>query len=426
MKKLWLPLVFLLLLTGSAFAQNDKSDMEQERQQIQKELADLQKTYNQIKGQKNISLGQLNLIKRKIETQERYLNNINRQIKILSDNIYRSALEIKKLNGELDTLKAQYARSVVYAYKNRSTYDFLNFIFSASNFNDALKRVAYLKSYRAYRQQQVASIVSKQQEIARKREQQQGEMNERRLAQQNQMKQVQELESQRKEKDVAVKELKSREKQIKKEITAKQKRDAQLKNAILAIVRREMDLAEKEAKKKETVSKTPATTTTTTTTTSANKPVTTAPKSYLDLNAADVKLNADFAKNRGRLPWPVDNGVVSIHFGKYVDPVTGLRGDNPGITIATPSSGSSVKSIFDGEVAGVYNMGDGMAVTIRHGKYFTTYSNLAGVTVSKGSTVSTGQSLGRVGQASDGTGGEIEFILMIEKQNVDPERWLRR
>jgi murein hydrolase activator len=425
MKKLFLPLILFFLFAGSAFAQNEKSDMEQERQQIQKELADLQKTYNQIKGQRNVSLGQLNLIKRKIETQERYLNNINRQIKILSDNIYRSALEIKKLNGELDTLKAQYARSVVYAYKNRSTYDFLNFIFSASNFNDALKRVAYLKSYRAYRQQQVASIVSKQQEIANKRKQQEGEMNERKLAQQNQMKQVQELEVQRREKDDAVKDLKSREKQIKKEITAKQKRDAQLKNAILAIVRREMDLAEKEAKKNVAVNK--STETNTNTSTSSNKPTTTStPKSFLDLNAADVKLNADFAKNRGRLPWPVDNGVVSIHFGKYVDPVTGLKGDNPGITIATPSPGSSVKSIFDGEIVGVYNMGDGMAVTVRHGKYFTTYSNLTGVAVSKGTAVTTGQSLGRVGQASDGSGGEIEFILMVEKQNVDPERWLRR
>jgi murein hydrolase activator len=426
MKRLFLPLILFFLFAVPAFAQNEKSDMEQERQQIQKELADLQKTYSQIKGQKNVSLSQLNLIKRKIETQERYLNNINRQIKILSDNIYRSALEIRKLNGELDTLKAQYARSVVYAYKNRSTYDFLNFIFSASNFNDALKRVAYLKSYRAYRQQQVASIVSKQQEIARKRQQQQGEMNERKLAQQNQMKQVQELETQRREKDVAVKELKSREKQIKKEITAKQKRDNQLKNAILAIVRREMDNAEREARKKEAANKPAETTTSTTTTTTTKKPVTTAPKSYLDLNAADVKLNADFAKNRGRLPWPVDNGVVSIHFGRYVDPVTGLRGDNPGITIATPSSGSSVKAVFDGEIAGVYNMGDGMAVTVRHGKYFTTYSNLTGVSVSKGSTISTGQSIGRVGQAADGSGGEIEFILMVEKQNVDPEKWLRR
>ena len=103
-----------------------------------------------------------------------------------------------------------------------------------------------------------------------------------------------------------------------------------------------------------------------------------------------------------KLPWPVDNGVVSIHFGPYEVEGTKLRGDNPGITIATPSAGMPVKSVFNGEVAGVYNMGDGMAVTIRHGKYFTTYSNLTSVSVGKGTDVATGQAIGKVGQSDDG------------------------
>ena len=181
----------------------------------------------------------------------------------------------------------------------------------------------------------------------------------------------------------------------------------------------------KEEAKRNAVATKPATTSPTETVTN-NRTVTKAPPSYLDLNASDVKLNASFSSNRGRLPWPVDNGVVSIHFGPYEVEGTKLRGDNPGITIATPSAGMPVKSVFDGEVAGVYNMGDGMAVTIRHGKYFTTYSNLTGVSVSKGTAVSTGQSIGRVGQSDDGSGGQIDFILMIETKNVNPEPWLRR
>src|SRR5215510_15150918 len=192
MKRSFFLLVFVFAGAGFLYAQGDKAQMEKERQDIQQELADLQKNYNQIKGQRSATLGQLSVLKRKIQVQERYLNNINREIRYLNDDIYYSTLEIIKMRKQLDTLKAQYSRSVVYAYKNRSTYDFLNFIFSASNFNDALKRVAYLKSYRAYRQQQVTSIISKQQEIATKRKQQEGEMNERKLAQQNQMKQVQE------------------------------------------------------------------------------------------------------------------------------------------------------------------------------------------------------------------------------------------
>ena len=190
--------------------------MEKERQEIQQELADLQKNYNQIKGQRSATLGQLSVLKRKIQVQERYLNNINREIRYLNDDIYRSTLEIIKMRKQLDTLKAQYSRSVVYAYKNRSNYDFLNFIFSATNFNDALKRVAYLKSYRSYREQQVNSILETQELIEKRKQLQIGQMNEKKLAIQNQAKQVEVLQGQKKEKDEAVNELKSQEKAAKK------------------------------------------------------------------------------------------------------------------------------------------------------------------------------------------------------------------
>jgi septal ring factor EnvC (AmiA/AmiB activator) len=425
MKKL---LFFIVLFScvGFTYAQEEKTQMERERQEIQQELADLQKTYSQIKGQRHVTLGQLNVLKRKIEVQERYLNNINREIRFLNDDIYKSTVEIGRMQKLLDTLKAQYARSVVYAYKNRSTYDFLNFIFSASNFNDALKRIAYLKSYRSYREQQVNSIKETQEQITKRKQMQMGQMQEKRVAMQNQAKQVEVLEGQRKEKDAAVTELKSKEKEVKKEIASKQKRDRDLKNALAAIVRREIEKAKEEAKRNAVTTKTTNVASAAENNATANKTVAKTPPSYLDLNASDVKLNASFASNKGRLPWPVDNGVVSIHFGPYQVEGTSLRGDNPGITVATPSAGMPVKAVFEGEVAGVYNMGDGMAVTLRHGKYFTTYSNLTGVSVTKGSAVSTGQSIGRVGQSDDGTGGQIDFILMIESKNVNPEPWLRR
>jgi len=423
MKKIIFLIVFIVSGAVAVHAQDDKSDMEKERQEIQRELADLQRNYNEIKGQRHVTLGQLNVLKRKIEVQERYLNNINREIRFLNDGIYRSTLEISKMQRQLDTLKAQYARSVVYAYKNRSTYDFLNFIFSASNFNDALKRIAYLKSYRSYREQQVNSIKETQQQITKRKQAQINQMQEKKMAVQNQAKQVEVLEGQKKEKDVAVMELKSKEKELKGQIAAKQKRDRDLKKALAAVVRREIEKAKEEAKKN-AIAKTNVTNPTVNVTNS--KTVTAAPKSYLDLNASDVKLNASFAGNKGRLPWPVDNGIVSIHFGTYEIEGTKLKGDNPGLTIATPSAGMAVKSVFDGEVAAVANLGDGMMVTVRHGKYFTTYSNLSSVSVSRGATVSTGQALGRVGQSDDGSGGQIDFILMIESKNVNPEPWLRR
>jgi len=428
MKKLFFLFVFVFTGAGFMYAQDDKAQMEKERQEIQQELADLQKSYNQIKGQRSATLGQLSVLRRKIQVQERYLSNINREIRYLNDGIYYSTLEIIKMRKQLDTLKAQYSRSVVYAYKNRSNYDFLNFIFSAANFNDALKRIAYLKSYRSYREQQVNSIIETQQQIEKRKQLQISQMNEKKLAIQNQAKQVEVLQSQKKEKDEAVSELRSQEKQLKKQIASKQKRDRDLKSAILAIVRREAKKAEEEArakaKAKENVTTTDVASSNANTRTTAT--TTAKPKSYLDLNAEDVKLNASFESNRGKLPWPVDNGVVSIHFGPYVVEGTGIKGDNPGITIATPSTGMAVKAVFNGEVAGVFNLGDGMAVTIRHGKYFTTYSNLTSVNVSKGMDVATGQAIGKSGQSDDGSGGQIDFILMIESKNVNPQPWLRR
>ena len=138
-------------------------------------------------------------------------------------------------------------------------------------------------------------------------------------------------------------------------------------------------------------------------------------------------MGADFASNKGKLPWPVDKSVVLIPFGAYkVEGFDNIVDDNPGITIGTPQAGSSVKAVFDGEVIGIHNYGEAAAVIIRHGKYFTSYSNLSAVTVSKGAIVKTGQVIGRAGEADDGSGGQINFMLMIENKNVNPALWLRR
>ena len=440
--------LLLLGFTGIVSAQpgQDKSQLEKERQDIQKELKEIQGLYNKVKGQKKQTLGQLNMLKRKMDLQEQYISNINRELKSIDDDIYLSNLEIYRLQKQLDTLKTQYARTVVYAYKNRSNYDYLNFIFSANSFNDAIKRVTYLKSYRSYREKQVATILQTQQLIAQRKQQQLGRKDQKSVALSNQTKQVKELVVQKKEKDVVVAQLKLKEKDLKGEIAVKKKKDRDLQNAITAIVRREIEAAkakakaEAEAKKKadDLVKKNATPDPTNTSTEAVNTGIVSTktpskrnepakkPDSYLDLNAKDVALNSSFQANKARLPWPVDNGVVTLRFGNNKIDNTLLTFDNPGITISTPLSGVAVKAVFDGEVAGIHNLGDGMMITIRHGKYFTVYSNLSSVAVSKGTTVKTGQQIGKAGRDEEGSGGQIDFILMVETRNVDPQPWLRR
>src|SRR5215211_7974615 len=163
MKKTLVAILFFLS-SMVVFAQTaeDKAKMERERQAIQEEIKEIQSVYSKVKGQKKETIGQLSLLQKKLALQDKYINNINKEIKLVSNEIYLSAVEVNRLQRQLDTLKSQYAKSVVYAYKNKSTYDYLNFIFSSNSFNDALKRVTYLKSYRSYRQQQVANIIQTQ------------------------------------------------------------------------------------------------------------------------------------------------------------------------------------------------------------------------------------------------------------------------
>ena len=424
MKKLLI--LFICFLSVQSLVAQDKDKLERERQELQNELKEIQSQYNKLKGKTKVSLGQLSVVQQKIALQNKYIGNINKEIRSLNDEIYLNALEIRRLKAELDTLKAQYTRSVIYAYKNKSSYSYLNFIFSANDFNDGIKRASYLKSYRADRQQQVANILQKQKEIEKRKEELLGKQTQKKSALQNQTMQMSELAEQKKEKDAVVAKLKSQEKSLSKEIATKKKRDKQLKNQIAAIVRREIEAAKKEAAARAEAErkKNAGANTNTSTVVAEPKKTESKPKSYLDLNANDVKLNASFEKNKSSLPWPVDNGIVTIPFG--TSKVGDLMFDNPGITISTPSAGGAVKAVFNGEVATVSNLGDGMMVMIRHGKYFTVYSNLSSASVSKGQTVSTGQVIGRTARADDGSGGQLDLILMIESKNVNPTPWLRR
>ena len=180
------------------FAQDEKSQLEKERQEIQNEIRQIDGQLSNVKGKRKQIVGQYNLIDRKIKLQNKYIANINREIRLIDDNIYLSNVEIFRLGKLLDTLKAQYSRSVIYAYKNRSNYDYLNFIFSASSFNDAIKRITYLKSYRAYREQQVNTIKETQALIARRKEEQISRKRQKDDALKNQTVQAQELEGQKK------------------------------------------------------------------------------------------------------------------------------------------------------------------------------------------------------------------------------------
>jgi septal ring factor EnvC (AmiA/AmiB activator) len=412
-------------------ANQSRSDLEKERASIQKEIEDVKRSLDITHKNRKQTLGQLALLQRRLRLRQAAIANINQQLNFIQADMNNSWQEIIKLKKELDTLRKQYAESVVYAYENRTNYDYLNFIFAASNFNDAVKRVEYLKSYRAYREQRAENILQTQVQLQNKIDGLRIKRVEKDEALVKQSKEKQVLEVEKKEKDEVVAQLQSHETELKKEMNAKQRQDQKLGSAIAAAIRRAREDAVREAKKKAAANaaniaaNAPAKTESTkSTTASSTNPANTKPANKPNYKVfdtkADIALSNNFVANKGHLPWPVASGTISMGFGPH-EYMKGIFHDNQGITIECPQ-GSWVKVVADGTVSIIFNVGDVMAVMVRHGSYFTTYSNLSGISVTKGEAVKTGQQLGRVGEI-----GQLEFVLSDEKDHLfDPEKWLRK
>lgn len=433
-------LFFLLYSITTCLAQSptqSRSDLEKERASIQKEIEVVKNSLDITHKNRKQTLGQLALLQKRLRLRQAAISNINQQLNFIQADMNTSWQEIIKLKKELDTLRKQYAESVVYAYENRTNYDYLNFIFAAGNFNDALKRVEYLKSYRTYREQRADNILKTQVLLQSKIDGLKIKRVEKDEALIKQSKEKQVLEVEKREKDQVVEQLQSHETELKKEMVLKQRQDQKLGNAIMAAIRRAREEAIREAKKKAAAEAAAnvATVSTTEKTETAKNNANTSNTGTLPANvkpaiktnapvvfgtSADIVLSGNFERDKGHLPWPITSGNIAMRFGPH-EYIKGIVHNNQGITIES-SPGSSVTAIFEGVVQSVFNVGDVTAVMIRHGKYFTTYSNLATVSVSKGESVKTGQLIGKLADI-----GQLEFVLSDDKDHLfDPEKWLRK
>ena len=439
MKFIFSTLTFLILALVVVAQPKSREELEKQRQQLKREIEETEKLLNNNKTQTKENLFQYNLIAKKVNLQDRVIDNINKDLNMLDNSMFMISKDVRRYDLLLDTLKQEYAKSMVYAYKNRSSYDFLNFIFSAANFNDAIKRISYLKSYRTYREMQGDNIL-RTQDLRKKRIQDlNGTKEQKNEVLQVQSKEMALLETQRKEKDRVIAELKKQGKQLNKQIAAKQKQMQKVNNAIAAAIRLAQEEARKEAMAKAAAERkrlkdeadraakaNGADVKGATVKTGVTTPVKTAPVPKTEsvlLNSENTALNTSFEKNRGSLPWPLDRGIVLMHYGSNSLP-SGTIMEVTSVTISS-EIGSIVKAVFDGTVTAVKPIEDMIVVIIQHGRYFTTYSNLSGVTVQKGQSIKTGQSLGRVAANFDGVGA-IDFYISNETSNYDPEKWLKR
>ena len=475
-------LFVVLLVSGFVANAQNREDLQKQKQSIEKELAELNQLYRETQKNTKTSVKQLAIIKRKINAREALVNSINREVKQLDETIYLNERDIYRLRKELDTLKVKYAKSIVFAYKNRSSYAYLNFLFSAGSFNDAMKRVAYLKSYRQNRETQANTIVKSENLLQEKIGVLSNNKKERLSTLEVQNKQLLDLQEDRKEQDQVVAQLKGKEKELNKQIRDKESQRQKVAVAINAVIRREIEEAKRrdEAKRLKALEDArklkaaqdaaaaqaaldkknaaagaakPATGTTTKPTTnntvvangsgagnnaSVNPPkptlndpvsgVSSASKdrtySPLESTPEGMEMSINFENNRGRLPWPVSNGIVTVGFGTQSYAGTKLMQKSDGLEIAVPV-GSAVRCVADGEVVYAGEVADENIGLVKHGKYFTGYKNLSAVSVSRDQKVKAGTVLGKSGTSIDGEGG-ILFMIMNDKSVAqNPAPWLR-
>lgn len=477
MLMLWL-MPAMLVAQNNGQQQQSREELERRKKDLQREIDEANEQLKETKKSTKESLGQLRALRDKITLRSRLINNINEEINFINGDINSAYRDVKTLQKDLDTLKAQYALLVVYAYKNRSSYDMLNFVFSAQSFNDAVKRFQYLKQYREYRRRQADNIVSTQDQLNQKIQNLESQRVKRSDALKTEQEQRTTLEVDKKEKDEVLNKLKGREKELVADINQRNKDAQKVQAAIRAVIRKEIEDARRKAIEEETArrkaleekrrreeearkaaalaaaekAKAAAAaaaannnnnTTNNTPTPAPEKPApapvkapeptpepekaVTRTENVLEATPEALALSESFEANRGKLPWPVDAGNIIEHFGIHQHAVMEhIQVPSDGIVIAT-NKGGAVKSIFDGEVKSVVVMpGSGYVIIIRHGQYFTTYVRLQTTRVKKGDNVKTGQVIGTASTNDIENTGEVELQIWkgITKQN--PEQWIRR
>ena len=450
MRKSWL--IFCLALSFTVSAQQKeyvpptKAQLEAKRKEIQDAINDTEHQLEEIKKNKNATMSQLRALQYKLSQRQTLISNINEELGSIDNTIVKSSKEILTLKQKLELLKVRYAQSLRYAYQTRSSYDMLAFLFSSSDFNDAVRRMKYLKKFRDFRKQQVDQIRQTQNQIEHKIGDLNKEKKEKDLLLVNQQQQSQALQGDVKQTNTVIQSLKGKENELAKEIEKNRVAAVRVNKAINNIIEREMAAAlkkaEEEEKRRNAATPKPGTTVPSKDSKGNNtKPDPTlpyvapkpkAPKAEaapLMLTPTDVALAANFEGNHGKLYWPVAQGFISDHFGTHPHPLAhNVMIDQAGIDIRT-SPGATVRTVFEGTVSSVFSTGGSeLIVIIQHGNYFTVYNGLASVSVKNGQHVDTRQTIGVVGNNDEGE-PTVNFQIWKAAANktrvkLNPETWI--
>ena len=420
----------LILLSFSCFVfgQNTKSNLNDEKKKLEKEIKEQERLLEVTKKDKTASLREIQLITNQIKQQEKLIQLINDELLSLDREIELNANELNTLKQKLTVYIEEYRKAIYTAYKYRNVMNKAGFILSSESLTQAARRMNYLHEYSRFLNQQLKTILQTQEEINKKNTLlQQNKVEKTKLFNDRNM-EKQNLSKQQQEKNQIVAGLKKKESQINSEIVKKVNRQKQIDAAIKKIIEEEIAAREKRAAaattttKKTTPVATNTTSNTTATTTTTTTPVTTVKKNIpSNLTTEEANFASDFESNKGKLPWPVEKGSIVAGFGTYSHPeVSSVMITNNGINILTDKN-APILSVFNGVVSRVLDMDGSKMVLIRHGNYITVYSNLSSVTVKQDDKITAKQTIGRVDAKS-----ELHFEIWKDRTLLNPSLWLRR
>ncbi len=389
----WLVLVILLgSLVYNADAQSRK-ELEDERRKTLEEIAYMDNLLKTTSREKSESLNELKIIGRKLNLRESVLKGLQDEIGLLTERIELNNLAVEMMESDLILLKKDYEKAVQSTSRSSKGNREIGFVLSASDFNQGYKRLKYLQQVTKYRRAQSEIIMELKSEIEISRKKMEEDLVRMSELKTREEQQKYLLQSEQSNQQKVVKSLSNKEKQLQRELEEKRRVARRIESELSKI------MAE-EKRKAGTTDMTP-----------------------------EMRLISDnFQENKGRLPWPVERGIITSHFGVHNHPVLKyVRENNTDIEI-TSSGPEPVRAVFKGTVARVFSItGANMSIIVKHGRFYTVYSNLVNVQVKQGDNVDTKQVLGTVfSDSSKGNTSVLKFMITEETVNLDPELWISK
>lgn len=386
-KSAYLLTLILFLLGTTVSAQNEREKLESQKSKIQAKIKETERILSQTSNKKQSSLGRLKALNNQIQSRTSLVNAIRNEVSLLDDDIDENQSIIESMENDLNDLRTEYAEMVYTTYKTSQGYDELTFLFASSSFNELFMRMKYIKQYSQARKKQGTQIQIVQGNLKDQITEIEDQKTSKQSLLDEELTENKKLENLQGEQKALVSRLTRQESKIKQDLQQQRKSEKELTNRIEAVI---------EAERRAAV-----------------------------LASVDMSsLNEAFEKERGKLPWPVSKGFVSSKFGTHRHPtLRRVTQNNPGIDIQT-SVDAEVRAIFPGKVLGIVSIeGMGTSIIIQHGNYFSVYSRLKSVNVTKGDEVGSAQVLGRVLTDSQNV-SELKFRIHDQKGSINPELWL--